>query len=124
MISKTLIFVGWIEIASIMTGFVTLYRINEYPMILLFLPMLVAPIGILTLKRIPMGRSLNLLLSPIVVFTYCSGFMMFIEMLIVGLRIPLVMNQWHFGVLFCIAMVCHLLLFGNSKIKEIFQPQK
>jgi hypothetical protein len=120
MLSRTLITMGWIEIASIMISFVTLSRIDQYPMILLFLPILVVPIGILTLKRIPMGRSLNLLLSPIIVFTYCSGFMMLVEMFITAFKIPLILNQWHFGVLFLVAIIGHLFFFSNPKIKGFF----
>lgn len=77
-----IIILGWIEILTFLTIIITLVKIDYYPMVLLYFPIPVIIIGILTLKFKPIARRLNLLLPPLIVFTYVSGLMMLLESLI------------------------------------------
>lgn len=115
---------GWIEISTLITIFVTLIYIDRYPLILLFFPIPTAILGFFTIKLNPSARRLNLLLSPLIVITYACGLMMAVEFIAFILSFPIRLRTYQFNVLFIVLLIIHIIFFNHPMVKKEFETIK
>lgn len=119
--SLGIIIFGWIEILSILATVMTLLRIEYLPMVLLFFPVPVAILGVFTMRLRPLARRLNLLLSPLIVFTYSCNFLIILEYILSLINPVIELNVGHFSILFLIAFIIHIFFFTRPEIREQFE---
>jgi hypothetical protein len=112
---------SWIEILSLLTAVKSLIEINRYPMVLIFFSIPISILGFFTLKLNPSARRLNLLLSPLIVFTYACGVMMLLEYIVGIITNKFNFSQQHFFILFFILFTIHIYFFRHPKIKNKFE---
>lgn len=112
---------GYIEILTFLAIIFTLVHIDYYSMAMLFFPIPVIVLGILTIKLKPSARRLNILLSPLIVFTYISALLMIFETMINIFNLGLIIHKWLFNCLFIIALIIHIYFFTRPSVKEKFQ---
>lgn len=118
--SMGVIILGSVEILTFISIFATLLRLDYYPMILLFVSPFVVLLGVFTILLRPMARSLNLLLSPIVVLAYLCTFMIIIENAAWLLGLSIQLNKTYFYLFFVSFLVLHIFFFRHPKVKEQF----
>ena len=119
--SLGIIIFGWIEILSILATVMTLLRIEYLPMVLLFFPVPVAILGVFTMRLRPLARRLNLLLSPLIVFTYSCNFMIILEYMLSLIDPAIEFSRGHFSILFLIAFIIHIFFFTRPEVREQFK---
>ena len=111
---------GWFEILTIAICINTLLHIDYYSVAFLFLPLPISILGILTVKLIPSAVRLNILLSPLIVFTYTSGIMMILETALRVFNSDINITQLHFIILFMVALIIHIFFFLRPRVKKQF----
>ena len=116
--------IGWIEMLTLITTFLTILRIECFPMFLLFSPTPVAVLGFFTIRLKPWARRLNLYLSPLIVLTYSCGFMILFERISNILSLPIKLSQLHFLIFFVPVLIFHILFFIQSDVKKQFTQNK
>ena len=107
--------VGWIEVATLVSAAVVLQNMNRYPQMLLIWSIPVAVIGFYTVGLKPMGRNLNVLLSPLIVAIYGCGFFMIFERIL-----PVTLTEKHFYAFCLTVFVAHVFFFTRPSVKKEF----
>lgn len=115
---------GSLQIATIFVTLATIFNSARYPLLLLYLPILLFILGVNTIKLRPWARRLNLIFSPLISIVYACSFMIIVDGALAILNYKYQLNQIHFYSAWAIFFSGHLYFFIKSDVKKLFSNTK
>jgi hypothetical protein len=114
-------FFALLEISTLISMVLALKYRNAYPPNLIIMPPFVIILGILTLKLKRLALKLNILLSPVIVVTYCSSFFALYDFVTQGYTVNMEELDWLVWIIIIIFLLIHLAFFNHPKTRALFK---
>lgn len=115
-------FFGWTEISTFFLMIFAFQHRDYCPLNLVLLPPFIVVLGIFTLKLKRLALKLNLIFSPLIVLTYCSGFVVLIDYIASKFNaINFMLQEWHFWLLVILFLVLHIYFFNHPRVRQQFK---